>query len=564
MQYKKEILWKNKGLVCFYSLIGFTCSLLGNFKASYFQRVVDGLADHSGSLIQILFYGILLISVFLLNYIDNYPAKKLEHGFYLDFKLLALKKISHIDYSEYQKLGTGKLLQCVENGAEAGKNILFEFWLQLFPRLIPTALFSLYFVWQISSSIAWGILAGYLIVFLVTNILLKSLYRIKEKILVNEEILNHFLVRGFMEMPVFRMTGQFCGEIRKAKGAKEQIVGAKTKMTMIHEAFFTIFALLVAFLNVGILIYAWSSGTLSVGEVVALLSLLDNAYTPVAIFNVLYVQYKLDCASFKRYEEFLSAKDDFQLMSGKSIPFCEGEISIRELSFSYGDRKLFDGLNLRINKGEKIALVGESGSGKSTLLKLLAGLLKYGSGSIQIDGEELKGLCLSDLYEKMNYQSQNSTVFDGTLRENIAFDLPTEEKELLHAIDEVQLTPLYCTLPQGLETPLGEKGTTLSGGERQRVALARLWLEQKDLTILDEATSALDSLTEKAVIDRILSLLHDNTVIAVTHKLESVVNFDRIILFREGKIVGEGSFPELLQENPYFIQLYQASQQTAD
>lgn len=147
MQYKKEILWKNRGLVCFYVCIGFACSLLGNFKASYFQKVVDGLAGHSVSLMQILFYGVLLCAVFLLNYMDNYPEKRLEHGFYLDFKLLALKKISRIDYSEYQRLGTGKLVQRVENGAEAGKNILFDFWLQLFPRLIPTALFSLYFIW---------------------------------------------------------------------------------------------------------------------------------------------------------------------------------------------------------------------------------------------------------------------------------------------------------------------------------------------------------------------------------------------------------------------------------
>lgn len=403
-----------------------------------------------------------------------------------------------------------------------------------------------------------------MVVFLVTNLLLRSLYRIKERILVNEEILNHFLVRGFMEMPVFRMARQYVRELQKAEEAKKEIVRAKTKMTMIHEVFFTIFALLVAFLNVGILLYAWSSGTLSVGAVVALLSLLDNAYTPVAIFNVLYVQYKLDRASFRRYEEFLSAKDDPQLTMGKSLPACEGKISIHGLSFSYGDRPIFQELNLTIRKGEKVAFVGENGSGKSTLLKLLSGLLKYEAGSIQIDGEELKELCLTELYEKISYLSQDSTVFDGSLRENITFEQKITEEELLRAIEEVQLLPFYHTLAHGADTSIGEKGTILSGGERQRVALARLWLEQKGLTILDEATSALDNLTEKAVIDRILALLKPHTVIAVTHKLDSAAAFDRIIVFREGKIVGEGSFSRLLKENSYFAELYRASLQSAE
>ena len=137
-------------------------------------------------------------------------------------------------------------------------------------------------------------MAGYLIVFLVTNLLLKGLYQIKENILTNEEELNHFLVRGFMEMPLFRMKRQFPGEIGKASKAKRIIVASKIKMTMIHEAFFTIFAVLVACLDVGILACAWKNSHLSVGSVVALITLIDNAYTPIAIFSVIYVQYKLN------------------------------------------------------------------------------------------------------------------------------------------------------------------------------------------------------------------------------------------------------------------------------
>ena len=151
------------------------------------------------------------------------------------------------------------------------------------------------------------------IIFIVTNLLLKFLYQIKEKILNNEEALNRFLVRGFTEMLVFRMARQFPHEAKKAAAARKDIVASKTKMTMIHEAFFTIFALLVACLDIGILFYARQVQSLSIGSVVTLITLIDNAYTPIAIFNVLYVQYKLDKTAYRRFEDFLNLKEDDQL-----------------------------------------------------------------------------------------------------------------------------------------------------------------------------------------------------------------------------------------------------------
>lgn len=143
----------------------------------------------------------------------------------------------------------------------------------------------------------------------------------------------------------------------------------------------TIFVLLVAMLDIGVLFYAWSDKSRTVGSVVALIALIENAYMPIAIFNVLYVQYKLNKASHARFEEFLS-----------------------------------------VRKGEKVAFVGESGSGKSTLVKILLGLLKYQAGQIYLDGMELKDICLDELYSRVSYLSQDTPVFDGTIRENIVFE----------------------------------------------------------------------------------------------------------------------------------------------
>lgn len=559
MRYIKKILQKNRIMVSAYIALGIFNAYMANYKADYFQKVIDGLASGTLAFTGIIIYGFILIINHCMEYLDNYPEQKLEQGIYLDFKLLALQKISTVDYMEYQKIGTGKLVQRIENGACAGRNVLFGFWLRVIRNLLPTVMFSIYFIWKINRSVTYVLLIGYAVIFVITNVLLKFLYQIKEKILNNEELLNHYLVRGFMEMLVFRIEKQFPNEIEKANNAKEEIVSSKVKMKMIHEAFFAIFVLMVAMLDVGILIFAWKDTSLTVGSVAALIILIENAYMPIAIFNVIYVQYKLDRASYARFEEFLCAKDDKHLTNGRTLHGNIGDISIRKLSFQYEERKILDDLCLSIRKGEKVAFVGESGSGKSTLIKILIGLLKYGKGQVRLGGMELDGLCLNELYDRISYLSQDAPVFDGTIKENVAFDKDVSDEAIWEALDKVQLSYLIETSDNGLNTTIGEKGTRLSGGEKQRLALSRLWFENSELIILDEATSAMDNLTEENVMREVILKLKEQTVIAIAHRLNSIMGFDRIVVFREGRIVGQGTFEQLMCTDDYFVELYNAS-----
>ena len=561
MRYIKEILKNNRIWVLAYIGLGIFNAFMANYKTDYFQKVIDGLATGTLTFAGVITYGLILLVNYCMNYLDNYPEKKLEYGIYLDFKLLSLRKISTIDYTEYQKIGTGRLVQWIENGSSAGRNVVFNFWLRLIRDLLPTIVFSVYFIWKINKIITYILFVGYMLIFIITNILLKFLYKIKEKILNSEELFNHFLVRGFMEMLVFRMSKQFPSEIKKTRSAKENIVSSKVKMNMIHEAFFTIFALLVAMLDIGILFYAWKTKNLTVGSIVALIALIENAYTPIAIFNVLYVQYKLDKASYKRFEEFLDLKDDNQLRNGNAINTDIGEIAIKNLSFQYEERKIIDDLSLFIKRGQKIAFVGESGSGKSTVIKILLGLLKYNQGEIYLGDMELSGICLNNLYDRVSFISQDVPVVDGSIKDILVFEMIVSEEQMLDALKEGQLSHLVENLAEGLDTEIGEKGTSLSGGEKQRLAFARLWFENPELVILDEATSAMDNLTEDNVMKSVMLKMKDKTVIAIAHRLNSIAGFDRIILFREGKIVGQGTFEELLHTDSYFKELYNANVQ---
>lgn len=184
-------------------------------------------------------------------------------------------------------------------------------------------------------------------------------------------------------------------------------------------------------------------------------------------------------------------------------------------------------------------------------------MLKYDSGKILIDDKPLKQFSLESLYEKVSYISQDTPVFDGTIRENLFFDNKTSDDALRASLEATQLLPLLESLDSGLDTRIGERGTCLSGGEKQRLALARLWFDRAEIVVLDEATSALDNVTESIVMKQVLAQVNDAAVIAIAHRLASIRDFDKIYVFREGGITGSGTFAELLEKNAYFKQLYQ-------
>lgn len=562
MKHFLDILQKDKLLIIFYVLLGILLAFLNTFNASYFQKVIDDFGNTSISATTIIFYGLVLVLLCVLNYLDEYPSGKLSEGLYLDFKIKALKKISIIEYTYYESLGTGNLIQKIENGSEAGKSILFDFFLQLLRDLVPCIIFSLIFIAKISIPIMFSIIGGYIIVFAITNLLLKYLYHIKENILTNEENLNRLMIRGFMELIVFRINKKFNSEIKKAIFTGKEIVNSKVKMKLIHEAFFAIFALLITVIKVIILYYGWKTKALSVGSVVALISLVDKAYTPIAIFNVLYVQYKLDKAAFKRYTDFLDMPDDTQLQDGEYIGAVEGNISFHKVSFSYEGNTVFQDLSFDFLSGQSIALVGESGSGKSTIVKLIIGLLKPKTGTIFVDKQDLSKLNLNSFYSQVSYISQESPIFHGTLRENIVFDREVSQDKILEALKQVKLFDFFSYLDKGLDTEIGERGITLSGGERQRLALARLYFSNSKIIILDEATSAMDNMTEKSVMSNIMKLLQGKTVIIIAHRLNTIENVDKILVFKRGKILEMGSFHKLLSTDSYFKQLYEANERT--
>lgn len=558
MKLFKEVIKNNWKMIVFYVLIGVVINFLDLYAVTYYQKILDAFQFGELTLLPLIVYGLLLVISTILGYVENYPEQQTINGLYLDFKLQALRKMKTIDYLEYQKFGTGRLIQKIEDGAMASRDVMIDFWLKILRWLLPTILFSLVFIFNVKKELVLFVLVGYVIVILVSNVILKKLYVLKEKILFNQEFLNKHLVRGLMELVVFRTNKKYDTEIKITKEGIKNIVDGKTKIKLVHEIFFSLFALIVNVLKVIILAYAVMEGDLTVGAVVTIISLLGKAYEPIAIFNVEYVDYKLNKITVNKYLEFLNVKDDDALENGKVIKKVDGRIELKNVSFGYEDNQVINDLSLVIESGTSIALVGESGSGKSTIIKLLMGLIKPDDGKVLVDGIDLKKVSLNSYYDHVSYVSQEVPIFDGTLRENLVFDKNVSDDEIIEVLKLVSLEQFYSKLQNGLDTELGERGIKLSGGEKQRVALARLFFEDTKIIILDEATSALDNITEKKVMNSIFDKLSNRTVIMIAHRLDSIKNVEEVLVLKDGEIVERGLYDELLQKDGYFTKLYKA------
>lgn len=559
MKLFKEVIKNNLKMIIFYVLIGIIINFLDLYSVTYYQKILDAFQFQTLTLVPLIIYGILLLISTVLGYVENYPEQQVKNKLYLNFKLQSLKKMKTIDYLEYQKIGTGRLTQKVEDGAVASRDIMMNFWLKLFRYLLPIAIFSLIFIYRVKREYVLFVLLGYILVVIISNLILKKLYKLKEGILLNQESLNKHLVRGFMELVVFRTNKKFDTEIKVTKDGIKNIVDGKTKIKLVHEIFFTIFALIVNVLKVVVLGYAVLKSDLSVGAVVTVISLLGKAYEPIAIFNVEYVDYKLNKVAVNKYIELLDITDDEALNKGTILKNMDGNIEFKSVSYSYNNEKnIIENLSLKINQNSSVALVGESGSGKSTIIKLIMGLIKYNSGNLLIDGKELSNLNLNSFYDNVTYVSQEAPIFDGTLRENLIFDKKIQDEEILKILKFVCLDKFYEKLEHGLDTELGEKGIRMSGGERQRVALARLFFDDSKIIILDEATSAMDNITEKIVMENVVEQLGNKTLIVIAHRLETIKDVDIIYVLSDGVIQEQGKYGELLDKNGYFAKLYKS------
>jgi ATP-binding cassette subfamily B protein len=241
----------------------------------------------------------------------------------------------------------------------------------------------------------------------------------------------------------------------------------------------------------------------------------------------------------------------------KELKVRSGEIIFDNVSFRYGDKKLFENKQVHIRGGEKVGLVGFTGAGKSSFINLILRFFPLHSGKILIDDQEIAGVTLESLRRQIALIPQEPVLFHRTLRENIAYGKPNAtEAELFYAAKLAHCDEFIQSIPQGYEAKVGERGTKLSGGEKQRIAIARAILVNAPILILDEATSSLDSVTERYIQDSLETLMQNRTTIVIAHRLSTLSRMDRILVFDQGKIVEEGTHASLLEKAELYAKMW--------
>lgn len=337
---------------------------------------------------------------------------------------------------------------------------------------------------------------------------------------------------------------------------KESMAGRWFRMAL---GTFTNIGPMLIYLVGGIIMMRFDK-SITVGQISVLVALLGKMYMPVNQLLNIQVDWIRSMAMFTRIFEYYDMKPEIENAPDAVRPSsAEGEVEFRNVRFYYDpEREILHDISFTLSKGKCIAIVGPSGSGKSTLINLIPRLYDVIDGSVLFDGTDVRRLDLSFLRENIGIVSQETYLFNGTIRENLLYAKPdATESELIEACKRANIYDFIEKQETGLDTVVGNRGLKLSGGEKQRISIARILLKDPALMIFDEATSALDSISEQKIQDAIEPLIATRTSILIAHRLSTILAADEILVVKDGEIAERGTHQELVGAGGVYTQLYE-------
>mgnify|MGYP001196120279 CR=1 FL=1 len=340
---------------------------------------------------------------------------------------------------------------------------------------------------------------------------------------------------------------------------KEKVVKIETVMTRATPIMETLTGLMIG----GLIYYSGNliiNDELELNNFFSFLAAMMLAYQPVRSLATLNMGIYQGLSAAKRILPIIDSANIKDLSKGSELKLTEGNIEFKDVTFKYTESKdnVLNNINLSIKNGEMTALVGHSGAGKSTILNLIPRFYDPLKGEISIDGKSIAQFSLKSLRKNISLVSQDTTLFDDTIKNNIKYsNQNASEEEIAEAAQLSSCDEFIKKMPNGYDTIIGENGVRLSGGEKQRLSIARAMLKKSKIILLDEATSSLDSETEEKIQNAINHLTHGRTTIVIAHRLSTVINSNKIYVIEKGKIVDEGDHNKLLNSSEIYKNFYQ-------
>jgi ATP-binding cassette, subfamily B, multidrug efflux pump len=511
--------------------------------------------------------GILLVVAFavmrgLFSFVQSYMAEKTSHGLAFDFRNEIFAKIQRLSFSYYDRNQTGQLMIRATDDVEKVRLFIAQGLIlaaQAFLLLVATLIILFLTNWRLTL-VVLPILPVALVLFMVFGMVAQPLFT---RFQIKLSGLNTILQENLAGIKVVKAFTRESYEQKRFDKAASDLMAEGLKVGRTFAFLFPLI-FLIAQLGQGVLLYFSGqqilNGALDIGGYQKFSLYVIYVFFPLGQLGFIISLMAQASASSTRIFEILDAKSDVTDKPGAiDLPPIQGQVTFNDVSFRYftsGDPVL-NHVTFEAQPGQTVALLGATGSGKTTIINLIPRFYDATEGAVLIDGHDVRDVTLDSLRSQIGIVLQESNLFSGTIRDNLAFGKPNATmEEVIEAAKAAAAHDFIMSFPEGYDTPVGERGTTLSGGQKQRIAIARALLLNPRLLILDDSTSSVDLMTEYHIQKALDRLMEGRTSFVIAQRITTVLNADLILVLDKGQVVASGRHADLMEDSPIYAEIY--------
>jgi ATP-binding cassette subfamily B multidrug efflux pump len=525
------------------------------------------LAKYLASSEQAVISAALLIIAFAMAsgvaaFVQGYMAERTSQSVAFDFRNNLFARIQRLSFSYHDRNQTGQLMIRATDDVEKVRGFIGQGLLMTVQALVMliAALIILFATNARLMVLLLPVLPLAFVLFSVFGRIAQPMFmKVQQKL----SRLNTILQENLAGIKVVKA---FAREPQQQARFEESAEGLMGQQIQVAKTFSFLFPVVFLLANLGqaIILYFGGRqiifGTLTFGEWQKFSMYLMFVFFPLGMLGMIIQMMSQAAASANRIFEILDAQSDVaDKPDAANLPAVQGKVAFDHVTFRYfgGGEPVLNGVSFEAEPGQTIALLGATGSGKSTIINLIPRFYDVTSGSVQIDGHDVRDVCLDSLRGQIGIVLQDTTLFSGTIRDNIAFGRPDASlDEVMAAAKAAAAHDFIVESPQGYDTVVGERGTTLSGGQKQRVAIARALLMDPRILILDDSTSSVDVVTEYQIQQALTRLMRSRTSFVIAQRISTVRSADQILVLDKGRIAARGRHEELMEDSAIYAEIY--------
>ncbi len=542
-------------------------ALATNALNLFIPRIISRSIDSyiSGTLVvsqMILQFSIAMICIFVFLYLQSIVQTYASERVAKDTRTKLSAKISRLRYSDIETIGSSKLLTTLTSDIDSIKMFVSMAIASIVSSLvviIGVAVLLLTINWRLALVVLAVIpVIGFTFAIIFSKV--KGLFGKTREVV---DKLNKVINESILGAAIIRVVNAQQEQSRKFLEVNTEARSVGLSILALFAALIPIITFVSGLATLGIVVLGGKfviGGSMTLGSFTAFYSYVGMLVFPIIMIGFMSNFIAQASASYARVQGVIDTTEIPPTGINKAV--IAGDVEVRHLTQTYGEKTALKDVSFKVKAGTKTAIIGPTAAGKSQLLYILTGLVIPTEGEVFYDGIKITEYDIEHFHAQVALVFQDSSMFNMSIRENIAFNTSVTEESLKKAIETAELGDFINTLPQGLDTIVSERGTSLSGGQKQRIMLARALAINPKVLLLDDFTARVDTKTEKSILQNISQNYPELTLISVTQKLAAIENYDSIVVLMEGELLAQGTHAELMNTSPEYVQIYNSQQST--